>query len=434
MRSYVAHQVLGPAQHFIHTEAGGGAVLLVAATTALMWANSPWAASYHRLWQTVITLDLGVLVISKGLAHWINDGLMAIFFFVVGLEIKREVVHGHLADRRRAALPLFAALGGMAAPVLFFLLFNLGGAGERGWGIPMATDIAFALGVLALLGTGIPAQLRVFLLALAIVDDIGSILVIAVFYTESLSLTALAAAAALVGLILLLRRQGVRNVNIYILLGVCFWVALLKSGIHATLAGVVLGLLTPAQPYFERRSFVESAQGLIDRFQSALARSQQGQAEAMLSEFETLSRGTESPLERIERRVHPWSSYLILPVFALANSGVTVSGDLLSRALTSPVTLGIALGLVAGKIVGVFSFSWIPVKLGMATLPARVSWLHILGAGMLAGIGFTVSLFIAGLAYSDPVLSEDAKIGILAASLLAGAVGYAFMALIKRRA
>ncbi len=431
-RSYFSQQMLLPVQEFIHTEAGSAVFLLTAAVLALLWANSPWSVSYFHLWETIITVDMGWLTISRALDHWVNDGLMAIFFFVIGLEIKREVVHGQLSDPRQAALPLFAALGGMILPVLIFLYFNLQGEGMRGWGIPMATDIAFALGVLALLGDRIPSQVRIFLLTLAVVDDIGSILVIAIFYTQRLFLQPLFLAALLIVVILLLQRLGVRNVHLYIVVGIFFWVAVLKSGIHATIAGVVLGALTPADPYFSRNTFVESARLLTHRFQQALDQGDEDKAQAVLGEFEDLSRRTEAPLERIERLVHPWSSFVILPIFALVNAGMVLSVESMANVLSSSVSQGIFFALMVGKFFGITAFSWIAVRLKIAFLPAEVSWPQILGTSLLAGIGFTVSLFITGLSYQNPQFIADAKIGILGASLLAGGLGYVFLRLVSR--
>lgn len=431
-RSYLAQEVLLPVQEFIRTEVGSGVLLLSAAISALLWANSPWAASYFHLWETSITIDLGPLTVSKSLEHWVNEALMTIFFFVVALEVKRELVHGHLSDPRRAALPLIAALGGMVVPVILFLALNADGPGARGWGIPMATDIAFALGVLALLGKRIPLEMRVFLLTLAVVDDIGSILAIALFYSEQLSFHALAVAFLLVLLMIGARVAGVRRVHFYTLMGTLFWLAVLKSGIHATIAGVVLGGLTPASAYLSRRTFSEAAGSLINGFQQALTEGNENKAEALLGELGKLNRETEAPLERIERQVHPWSSSLILPIFALANSGIIISSDQIVQSFTSFVTQGILLGLVVGKCIGVSLACWISVRLGIASLPGKATWSHIVGTSLLAGIGFTVSLFIAGLAYRDSQVISDAKMGILCASLLSGMLGYAFLLITTR--
>ncbi|MGD2067302.1 MAG: Na+/H+ antiporter NhaA [Gemmatimonadota bacterium] len=418
-----------PVQQFVQVEWVGSVLLFVAAVAALIWANSPWAEGYHHLWDTYLTLDLGVLHVEETLHHWINDGLMAVFFFVVGLEIKRELLHGNLSDPRQASLPALAALGGMVVPALVYFALNRSGPEAAGWGIPMATDIAFALGVLGLLGRRLPSQLRVFLLALAIVDDLGAILVIAVFYTSGISLEALAYGAGLIGVLLVMRWAGVRSVMAYAFVGFFFWVAILESGIHATIAGVILGALTPSRPYVDPDEYEELAPGLVERYQEARDRGDHHEAEAVLGMLEELSAGTEAPLERMERKFHPFSAYVVLPVFALANSGVELSGEAIAAAMASSVSLGIAGGLIVGKLVGVLLASWLAVVTGLAVLPPGVRWVHVAGTGLLAGIGFTVALFITQLAFTDPVLVDQGKIGILGASILAGVVGYLFLRL-----
>ncbi|MGH7230872.1 MAG: Na+/H+ antiporter NhaA, partial [Nitrospiraceae bacterium] len=425
-RSPISRELLLPAQYYIHNEVVGGVALFIAALAALAWANSPWNESYRGFQETIITVNVGGFSVSKDLRHWINDGLMVLFFFVVGLKIQREFVRGDLADPGKAALPIAAALGGMVVPVAVFLAISPG-EGNRGWGIPMATDIAFALGVLALLERRIPSQLRVFLLALATVDDIGAILVIAVFYSSDLSATALGAAALLFGILAAMRWVGVRNVAVYLAVAMLFWVSVLKSGIHATIGGVVLGALTPAQPWFSRETFVDSAGRRMETFTRALGHADTERAEAVLGEIEELTRMTEAPLERLERIVHPWVSYLVLPLFALANAGVALSGDMLRDALASPLTLGIAAGLLIGKPAGIVGFSLLAVRAGFATLSKEITWSHVIGVGILGGIGFTVSLFITGLAFEDQQLRAQAKVGILAASLVAGLIGYGWL-------
>jgi len=307
------------------------------------------------------------------------------------------------------------------------LALNGGGDGARGWGIPMATDIAFALGVLALLGPRIPSQVRVLLLAIAIVDDIGAILVIAAFYSESISLEALGVAALLFLVVIGMIRGGLRNLIPYFIAGALMWVAMLKSGVHPTITGVLLAGLVPSVPYFSERTFRDSAQGLMERFGDAVDRGDKDTAEAVLGQLEELTQGTEAPLERLERAFHPWISFIVVPVFALANAGVELSGDLLRDAASSSVTLGIGLGLLAGKLLGIVGFSWMAVRLGVGSLPRGVGWRHLVGVGLLAGIGFTVSLFITGLAFDDLELVSEAKIGILGASVVAGAAGYGFL-------
>ncbi len=426
-RSYIARQVILPTQAFIHTQALSAAVLLLAALAAIVWANSPWKESYFDLWETIIAVDVEVFSVVKDLRHWVNEGLMVFFFFVVALEIKRELVHGELFDPRRAALPVAAALGGMALPAAIYLALNAGGEGQRGWGIPMATDVAFALGVLALLGRRIPTEVRIFLLALAIVDDIGAIVVIALFYSESLSLQALGIAALLLAIMVAMNRGGVYSMNLYFVMGALLWVAVLKSGIHATITGVVLGALAPASPYFSKEAFADSSDRLVARFQAAVAEGNEELSDTILGQIEELALGTESPLERLMRLLQPWTSYIAVPLFALANAGVALSGDALGNAASSTVTLGIIVGLLAGKLLGILGFSWMAVRLRICSLPSGMTWGQMIGVGLLAGIGFTVSLFITGLAFTDTQLVSDAKIGILLASVLAGVAGYALL-------
>lgn len=433
-RERVTREVYLPAQEFIRTEGIGSGVLLAAAIIALVLANSPLGSAVHHLWEVTISVDLGVGAVSKSFHHWVNDGFMAVFFFVVGLEIKRELLHGHLSDTKKAVLPAVAALGGMVGPALVYAALNLGGGeGARGWGIPMATDIAFALGVLGLLGKNLPAQLRVFLLALAIVDDLGAILVIAVFYTEQISPGALGAGAVVLALIMLMRNMGIRSAAAYALPAFFFWLAILESGVHATLAGVVLGVLTPARHYYDDQTALEVGRSLLDRFERAVMRADHNDAEATLGQMEDLVVGTESPLERLERKVHPWTAFLVLPLFALVNAGVPLSPQGLMEAARSPVAQGIVAGLLVGKMGGILGASWLAVKAGWASLPEGVTWGHLGGVSLLAGIGFTVSLFITDLAFADPVLVTHAKVAILAASALAGALGFVMVRAASRR-
>ena len=427
-----ARVLIKPVQQFLHTEASGGIVLVIAAAVALIWANSPAADSYDAFIHHHITIDLGFVVLDETVGHWINDLLMAVFFFVAGLEIKRELVHGDLRDPKRAALPIAAALGGMVIPALVYVAVNLGGEGANGWGIPMATDIAFAVGILALVGKRAPASLRVFLLTLAIVDDIGAILVIALFYTASLNLGWLAAAVATVVVILWMQRIKVNSYIPYFFAAGFLWLAVFESGIHATIAGVILGLLTPAYPLHPPSAVL----GIIrDRLAALRSRPADGVADEdeqnELDSIATMARDAVSPLRVWEHRLHPWSAFVILPLFALANAGVELSGDSFGGLFSEGVPLGIILGLVVGKPVGVLLASWLVTKTGMATLPRGVGWLELGGVGLLAGVGFTVSIFISGLAFTDPHLVELAKIGILTASITAGVAGY--IALVARK-
>jgi NhaA family Na+:H+ antiporter len=383
--SQVRRTVLGPLQGFLHSEAAGGIVLVACASAAVVWANSPWADSYAAFWGHDLTLGWGPAALTEDLQHWVNDGLMAIFFFVVGLEIKRELAVGELRDPLAAALPAAAALGGVLLPAVIFLGLARGDA-MSGWGIPMATDIAFAVGVLALLGDRVPAGAKLLLLSVAIVDDIIAISVIAIFYTDSVSLPWVAAAVVSLGAVAVLRRLGASAIWPYVLVGIVVWVATLESGVHATIAGVALGLLTPAGDVSGRNVLVV-----------------------------------------LEHRLHPWSAFLIVPLFALANAGVDFRGGLLGEAASSSLTWAIVLGLVVGKIVGISGAVWLATRTGVGKLPQGVQPTHVVGVAAVAGIGFTVSLFIADLAYDDAALTEIAKVGIFAGSLLAGVLGAVLM-------
>ncbi len=406
-------QLPRPLRHFLHTESGGGIVLLAAAVVALVWANSPWSGGYESLWSTELRLSVGGAELSEDLRHWVNDGLMAVFFFVVGLEIKRELVVGELRSPRTAAVPAVAALGGMVAPAALYLAVNAGREGVEGWGIPMATDIAFAVGVVALLGSRVPAPLKLFLLTLAIVDDIGAILVIAVVYSDGIDGRALAVAAAAGVGIVVLRRIGVDWPVAYLAAGLVLWVATYQSGVHATIAGVVLGLLTPARPL--------APDLLTQDWVTDLAEDPSPQD---LATLRRVARSSVSPAERLQHDLHPLTSFVIVPIFALANAGVAIESDAFDAPGAGAVALGIGLGLVAGKVVGVFGAGWLAVRTGLGRLPPGVTARQLSGVAAVAGIGFTVSLFVAGLAFPEaPALEAPAKIGILAASLVAAVVG-----------
>jgi NhaA family Na+:H+ antiporter len=426
-REQPVERLLRPFQEFAKLEASGGILLLLCTVTALVWANSPWADTYFSFWRTTLTVGFGEVLLSKPLLLWINDGLMAVFFFVVGLEIKREVLVGELNSVRKAALPIVAALGGALVPAGIYLGFNAGTAGSPGWGIPMATDIAFALGVLALLGRRVPLALKVFLAALAIVDDIVAVLVIAFFYTAEISWTSLAIGAGFLLLLVAANRAGVRHPLVYALLGLGLWLAFLKSGVHATVAGVLLAMTIPSRARINTEEFLAQSRALLDEFERA---GESGESiltnadrQAALHTLEIACERVAAPIERFEHALHPWVTFAIMPVFALANAGVALGGDV-SAAVTSSISVGIIVGLVVGKQVGITLFSWLVVRSGFAVLPGEVTWRHIYGASWLAGIGFTMSLFIAGLAFGDSPLLDLAKVGILAASLTAGVVGW----------
>jgi NhaA family Na+:H+ antiporter len=403
-----------PVRRFLETEASGGIVLLIATLLALVWANSPVSKSYESLWTTEIALRIGSVEMSDDLRHWINDGLMTIFFFVVGLEIKRELVAGELRGWRRAALPAIAAVGGMVVPALIYVAFNAGTNNLRGWGIPMATDIAFAVGVLALLARRVPSTLKMLLLSIAIVDDIGAILVIALFYTEQIHLVWLLAAIALTGLVLAMKHVRISWTPIYAVVGATLWFATFESGVHATIAGVALGLIAPALPADPdgARDAVEQADRLAKDPDPARLRHITKQSQEVVS-----------VAERLEHLLHPWTTYVIIPVFAMANAGVTVVGTDITSRLTSSVALGIIAGLVIGKLVGVGVGSWVSIRLGFAEPPEGLEWTHLIGCGAVAGIGFTVALFISGLAFEGGDAAQSAKLGILVGSALAAVVG-----------
>jgi Na+:H+ antiporter, NhaA family len=415
---FLARSVARPLNRFLHIEAAGGILLVAAAVVALVWANSPWSASYEDLWTTELSIDVGGYIISEDLRHWINDGLMAIFFFVLGLEIKQELTNGQLASLRNAAVPAAGALGGMLLPAVLFLAFNLGGAGEDGWGIPMATDVAFALGVLALLGSRVPSELKVLLLALAIVDDVGAIVVIAAFYSDGLEWRWFAAAVGGLALVAVVKRVRVRYLPIYVGLGAAIWLAMLESGVHATIAGVALGLLAPARPFLPEVD--------ADRIAGELSADQDVTA-ADVRDISFRLRESIPVTEHLENLLHPWTSYLVVPLFALANAGVEVSAASLRDAASAPITLGVVVGLVVGKLIGVAGAIALMVRFGGGRLPEGITARHVLGMAGIAGIGFTVSLFIAGLAFERPELADQAKIGVLAASVLAALLGTALL-------
>ena len=417
-----------PLVRFLHIETAGGFVLLACTVLALSIANSPWSARFAELWQTRVGFTIGSFELYKPLLLWINDGLMTIFFFVVGLEIKREIVYGELQDPRKAALPGAAALGGMLVPGAIYLLVHGEGAGRSGWGIPMATDIAFVVGFLALLGSRVPFGLKILLLTLAIVDDIGAILIIAVAYTAHTSVMFLIIGIASFGVIYLLRSIGVRLVPMYVFVGAGIWYAFLKSGVHPTVAGVVLGLLTPAGPWFARNSLVNVAEAVAARLQLDAESDDTVHQEEAVQLLTLTARETISPLDRLETSLHPWVAFGIMPLFALANAGVRVE----LSAMTEPVALSIAFGLVLGKPLGIVAFSWIAVKLGLARLPTGVNWKILFGAGCLAGIGFTMSLFISGLALKAELLNAG-KIGTLIGSLISATLGLSLLLCFLRR-
>jgi NhaA family Na+:H+ antiporter len=422
---FVPKTFIRPFVRFSQIEASSGIVLLVAAVVAMAVANSGWSQSYFDFLGQHLTIEFGSFQFDESVLHLINDGLMAIFFFVVGLEIKRELVVGDLRDPKAAALPVLAALGGMVVPAIIYLIFNAGTEAAHGWGIPMATDIAFAVGVVALLGSAVPAGAKLFLLAVAIADDIGAIAVIAIFYTSDLEGGYLA--AAMVGLVVvwLASRVGVRALWFYVPAALVIWFFTLESGVHATLAGVALGFLTPANPYYNREEFDERARAILDRYPGTEPddRSAQEHADYEALLLSEISNEAVSPLNRLEHSLVAWSSFVIVPIFALANAGVDFRNISVTEAASSAVALGVAMGLVAGKIIGISAASFTAVRFGLGRLPPGTSWRHIVGLAAVAGIGFTVALFVAGLAFENPHFVELAKVGIFTGSIVAGVIG-----------
>ncbi|NIR58468.1 MAG: Na+/H+ antiporter NhaA [Gammaproteobacteria bacterium] len=428
-------RILTPFERFVRDQTAGGLVLMGCALIALVLANSPLAAGYHALIETHLTIGIGEWALDKSLHHWINDGLMALFFVLVGLEIKYELLVGDLASPRQAALPMLAAIGGMLIPAALYIVFAADGAAARGWGVPMATDIAFAIGILLLLGRRVPAGLITFLAALAIVDDLGAVIVIALFYTETLSWPALGAAAVCLGMLMIFNMAGARRPLPYFLVGVLLWLALLKSGVHATLAGVLLAFTIPAYAKYDAGRFSAHVRELMDRFDATARRDPRVLTnEELHTLVQTLDDGVrhvETPLQRLTHGLHHPIALLVVPIFALANAGIPIELGAVDRLLTEPIFLGVAAGLLAGKLIGVAGVTWLALRLGIGSLPAGTTMRHIVGVGLIAGVGFTMSIFIAELAFArQPDLLLTAKTGILFASIVGGTGGYLWLRLV----
>ena len=430
--------ILSPFERFLQRTTSGGIILMGTTLVALVLANTPWGDYARHLWETPLQIGLGPWQLKLSLHSWINEGLMTLFFLLVGLELKREILVGELASLREALLPAVAATGGMLMPALIYYVLNPEGPTTRGWGIPTATDIAFAVGILVLLAWRIPANLIIFLTALAIVDDLGAVLIIAVFYTQHLNLVALGAAASISVLLIILNQGGIRHPLPYGLLGILLWVTLLKSGIHATLSGVLLAFTIPARPAFTLQHFEQRLVQLQSALNSEVADPDACEnalgcpdMATIAENVESAARAVQSPQQHMEHALSPWVTFLIIPLFALSNAAIDFQEIQLGQALSHPVTMGVILGLVLGKFIGISCFSWLAVRIGIARLPAGVGWRHLLGAAWLAGIGFTMSLFISQLAFNDHVLVEQAKVGILFASLVAAAIGFIWLAAIK---
>ncbi len=423
-----------PFVRFAQLETSGGILLIIATLLALFWANSPWAHYYDALWHTKIGIEINHHYgLTESLLHWVNDGLMAVFFFVVGLEIKREILVGELATPKKALLPIAGALGGMLVPALIYVFFNWKLPSAHGWGIPMATDIAFALGVLTLLGPRVPIGLKVFLTALAIVDDLGAVLVIAIFYPSNIVLLDLYFGAGALILLMFLNRMGVRNPLIYAIFGIGgLWLAFLFSGVHATIAGVLAAFTIPARTRLDAKDFLKRGKEALERFGKVATQNPKSlpndESLAEIDELSVACNNVQAPLQSLEHALQPWVVYFILPIFALANAGVKIDTTVLSD-LLSPVSIGIFMGLVFGKQLGIFSFAWLMVKLKLADLPKGATWFQLYGVSILGGIGFTMSLFVTNLAFRGAEHLPLAKLTILISSLFAGLLGYLVLTL-----
>lgn len=423
----IAQILIRPINKFIRNESSAGIILFISALIAMIWANSAWKDAYHHLWETPLGISLGGFEVNKTLHHWINDGLMAVFFFVIGLELKREIVGGELSNLKNAILPIMAGLGGMIIPAMIFIVLNNDPSATAGWGIPMATDIAFALGIMSLLGNRIPIALKVFLTALAIADDLGAVLVIAFFYTSKIDFLSLMTGIGFLGLLVIANVMGVRKTLIYGLLGIGgLWMAFLLSGVHATIAGVLAALAIPASVKVDEEEFSDEMEELLQKFRAADPNNNPLLTAEQLHILEAMKQtcaAAETPLQKLEHSMHGLVAYVVMPIFALANAGIELGGNLWQELFT-PLTLAVAVGLIGGKFIGIMLSSSLLVKLGWAELPQQTTWKQMTGVALLAGIGFTMSLFITELAYSDVELIKKAKLGVLFASLVSGATGY----------
>ena len=424
--------IIDPMKRFMSNSTTSGIILFSSALLALILANSPWASDFHHIWEIKFSIGFGKYEISKSLHHWINDGLMAIFFFVVGLELKREIISGELSNPKKAILPMAAAVGGMVFPAVIYLLFNNSGTISNGWGIPMATDIAFALGVLYLLGDKVPISVKIFLTALAIADDIGAVLVIAFFYTSDINFMSLAVGALFLIILITGNIIGVRNTMFYAIIGIGgLWMAFLMSGVHATIAAVLAAFTIPANVRISEITFMAKGEILLNKFRKSKPNNKPTVTNDQLHIFDEmhgLLKKASTPLQRLEHRLHPLVAFIIMPVFALCNAGVSISGDFGSL-MSSSITLGVFFGLLLGKIVGIIATVFILLKLKVAKLPDDMNKKHIIGIGFLGAIGFTMSLFVSELAFTDADFINKAKIGVISASVLASIAGFYVMKL-----
>ena len=432
--------IITPFERFLRQTTSGGIILVVMTICTLLIANSPWGHTFQRFWERPVGFTFDSWILERPLREWINEGLMALFFLVVGLELKREILVGELSSFQNAVLPVAGAAGGMVMPALIYHLLNPGGPEAIGWGIPMATDIAFAVGILVLLAWRIPRNLIIFLMALAIADDLGAVLIISLFYTQGINLTLLGIAGGLLLVLIFFNRGGIRHVLPYAVVGALSWLALLESGIHATVAGVTLAFAIPARPSHTPLQFDMRIEELKHAFHdTALNNDGSGsplsdhRMAAIAEEVEGAAKAVQSPLQRLEHILSPWVTFGVIPLFAAANVGIRFSTLNVGQMLVHPVTLGVIAGLVAGKFLGIAGVSWLAVKAGIAQLPTGVAWRHLLGAAWLGGIGFTMALFISQLAFAgDQTLLEAAKLGILISSVIAASSGLLWLLLVTK--
>lgn len=436
-KSPVDKLVIEPIQRFINNSTMSGVVLFSSALVAVILSNSPWAEAFHHFWEYEFSIGFDEHIISKSLHHWINDGLMAVFFFVVGLELKREIIAGELRDPKNAVMPIIAAIGGMLVPALMYYFFNPGGETSNGWGIPMATDIAFALGVLYLLGDKVPLSLKIFLTALAIVDDIGAVLVIAFFYTSDINMVSLATGGVVFVILIVSNLLGVRNTIYYGIMGIAgLWLAFLMSGVHATIAAVFAAMTIPANVKISKKEYLEGMKNLIGIYKNENTTSVPTVTQSelhIIEDIRAFSKKALTPLQRLEHRMHPLVAFIIMPIFALSNAGVTFSGDFWDQ-IVNPVFIGVFVGLLLGKVLGVFGLMSVLLKLKIVKMPLGMNNLHLLGAGFLAAIGFTMSLFISELAFINKEHIAHAKMGVLFASVIASFAGYFIIKLANKKA
>jgi len=437
-RQLVADQIFRPTQRFFRKEAASSILLIAATIAALIWANSDIGETYHSFWHTEVSFGFGNFHISKTFVHWINDGLMSLFFFIVGLEIKREILVGELATPKKALLPVFAALGGMIVPALIYSTLNAGSPAIKGWGVPVATDIAFALGAVAVFGQRLPVGLRIFLAAFAIADDLGAVLIIAIFYTKEIVWSYLIICLFLIFGLAVANFLWIRQTLIYAILGLAIWFFVLGSGVHPTIAGVIVSLFVPARGKYDTDHFLQNVKQITEKFEceeqscgySILLNQEHMHA---VQSLELACHDVETPLQRLMHALHPWVAFLILPFFAFGNTGLIFHGIVFSEAISNPEILGIIFGLFFGKPIGIMLFSYISVRTGAASLPQEVSWSHIFGGAILGGIGFTMSLFFADLSFPDPQMLDYARIAILTGSILSASAGITYLGTISAR-